>query len=90
VQGGFYLHRTGVHPLPLDSLFIDERAAYLVNPGSVGQPRDHDPRAAFAIYDSELRRVEFDRAEYDAALTSRKIFEAGLPEVLGLRLFRGA
>jgi predicted phosphodiesterase len=90
LQGGFYLHRRGVYPLTLDSLFIDETAAYLVNPGSVGQPRDHDPRAAFAIYDSELRRVDFDRAEYDATLTARKIFEAGLPEVLGLRLFRGA
>jgi diadenosine tetraphosphatase ApaH/serine/threonine PP2A family protein phosphatase len=69
---------------------VDETAAYLLNPGSVGQPRDHDPRAAFAIYDSELQRVDFDRAEYDPALTARKIVEAGLPEVLGLRLFRGA
>ena len=90
LQGGFYLHRTGVHSLAAESVFVDETAAYLLNPGSVGQPRDHDPRAAFAIYDSELQRVDFARAEYDPALTARKIVEAGLPEVLGLRLFRGA
>jgi predicted phosphodiesterase len=90
LQGGFYLHRTGVHSLTAGSVFVDETAAYLLNPGSVGQPRDHDPRAAFAIYDSETRRVDFDRAEYDPSETARKIVEAGLPEVLGLRLFRGA
>lgn len=90
LQGGFLIHRNGIRSLTTESLFIDETAGYLVNPGSVGQPRDHDPRAAFAIYDSESRRVEYHRAEYDAMLTARKIIDVGLPEVLGLRLFRGS
>jgi len=90
VQGGFMMHRNGVRPLAIDSLFVDETAAYLVNPGSVGQPRDHDPRAAFAIYDSAARRVEYHRVEYDMRLTASKIVDAGLPEMLGSRLFRGA
>ena len=50
---------------------------------------DRDPRAAYAIYDSERKRVDYYRSEYNIGLTAQKIFEAGLPEVLGLRLFRG-
>jgi predicted phosphodiesterase len=89
LQGGFLLHRNGVRSIADTSVFVDDTAAYLVNPGSVGQPRDRDPRAAFAIYDSERRRVDYHRSEYNIALTAQKIYEAGLPEVLGLRLFRG-
>jgi predicted phosphodiesterase len=89
LQGGFLLHRNGVRPVRDASVFIDDTSAYLLNPGSVGQPRDRDPRAAFAVYDAEHRRVDYHRTEYNIALTAQKIFEAGLPEVLGLRLFRG-
>jgi predicted phosphodiesterase len=90
LQGGFLIHRNGIRRIAEESLFVDETAAYFVNPGSVGQPRDHDPRAAFAIYDSETHRVDYHRVEYDVARTAAKIIEAGLPEVLGFRLFRGA
>lgn len=90
LQGGFVIHRAGVQTIAQESLFVDETETYLVNPGSVGQPRDHDPRAAYAIYDSERHRVDYHRAEYDVAMTAQKIFEVGLPEVLGMRLFRGA
>jgi predicted phosphodiesterase len=90
LQGGFWIHRNGVRPLqPGGSVTVEDTAAYLVNPGSVGQPRDHDPRAAYAIYDSESRRVDYYRVDYDIASTVRKILDAGLPEVLGLRLTRG-
>ena len=89
LQGGFLLHRMGVRSLNSASLFVDDTAAYLVNPGSVGQPRDGDPRAGYALYDSNTRTVQYHRTEYDIVLTARKIFEAGLPEVLGMRLFRG-
>jgi predicted phosphodiesterase len=89
LQGGFVLHRFGVQTIAQESLFVDETAAYLVNPGSVGQPRDHDPRAGYVIYDSERKLVDYHRAEYDVALTAQKIYEVGLPEVLGMRLFRG-
>ena len=62
---------------------------FLLNPGSVGQPRDGDPRAAFMLLDLEERRAEFHRVEYPIAETQREIAEAGLPSVLGRRLAHG-
>lgn len=71
----------------LDSIVhLDDGCAYLINPGSVGQPRNHDPRASFALYDTALSVVTFHKAEYDIALTSMKILEAGLPDRLADRL----
>ena len=63
-------------------------AAYLLNPGSVGQPRDGDPRAAFGIYESGERFL-FRRVPYDVASAQRRIAEAGLPQPLALRLALG-
>jgi len=65
---------------------IEEDARYLINPGSVGQPRDGDWRAAFAIFDSGERRVEFYRTSYDLPRTQAKMKAAGLPEPLITRL----
>jgi diadenosine tetraphosphatase ApaH/serine/threonine PP2A family protein phosphatase len=62
---------------------------YLVNPGSIGQPRDGDPRAAYAIADTTLRRVELFRLSYPVEETQDKILKAGLPEVLAQRLSVG-
>ena len=90
LQGGFLMHRQGVRPITAPTMFVDETAAYLVNPGSVGQPRDGDPRAGYALYNSSTRVVEYHRIDYDIQQTARKIFDAGLPELLGIRLFRGA
>jgi diadenosine tetraphosphatase ApaH/serine/threonine PP2A family protein phosphatase len=59
---------------------------YLVNPGSVGQPRDGDPRAAYAIVDTDTRRVEVVRLPYSLEHTQDKIVMAGLPDVLAQRL----
>jgi predicted phosphodiesterase len=59
---------------------------YLLNPGSVGQPRDGDPRAAYAIVDTQHRRVELYRLAYPVEDTQTKIIKAGLPEVLAQRL----
>jgi predicted phosphodiesterase len=61
----------------------------LVNPGSVGQPRDGDPRASFAIWDADRSRIEFYRAEYDIKLTQQKMREADLPNYLIERLAHG-
>ena len=61
---------------------------YFINPGSVGQPRDRDPRAACAIYDTE-GYVEFYRTKYDVESAMRKIMDAGLPEILARRLMIG-
>ena len=68
---------------------LREGSKYLINPGSVGQPRDGDPRAAYAIVDTKERRVELFRAPYAVDETQSKIVEAGLPEVLAQRLAVG-
>jgi diadenosine tetraphosphatase ApaH/serine/threonine PP2A family protein phosphatase len=62
---------------------------YLINIGSVGQPRNKDPRASFAIYDTEANTVTRLRIEYDVATAQKKIREAGLPDRLATRLERG-
>ena len=59
---------------------------YFINVGSVGQPRDGDPRAAYVLYDPKSRMVSFRRLEYDIAAAQEKIREAGLPERLAQRL----
>jgi predicted phosphodiesterase len=61
----------------------------LVNPGSVGQPRDGDPRAAFAIYDEEEREVVLRRVSYPIERAQEKILAAGLPRALAARLAVG-
>jgi predicted phosphodiesterase len=62
---------------------------YLVNPGSVGQPRDGDPRAAYAIVDTTLRIVELYRTRYAIEEAQTKVVKAGLPDVLAQRLAVG-
>jgi predicted phosphodiesterase len=61
----------------------------LINPGSVGQPRDGDPRASFAIWDSDRGRIEFYRVEYDIKTTQEKMRAADLPTYLIDRLGHG-
>lgn len=73
-------------PRANDVLTIDREERLIVNPGGVGQPRNGDPRAAFAIYDSNAKTVAFHRVDYDIALTQKKIRAAGLPRVLADRL----
>lgn len=68
---------------------LDPDGAWLINPGSVGQPRDGDGRAAFALYDSNAHEVLYRRVAYDHDATRRKIERAGLPDVLGSRLAGG-
>jgi diadenosine tetraphosphatase ApaH/serine/threonine PP2A family protein phosphatase len=62
---------------------------YLINPGSVGQPRDGDPRAAYAIVDTAVRIVELYRTQYDVQEAQNKVVRAGLPDVLAQRLAVG-
>ena len=61
----------------------------VVNPGSVGQPRDGDPRAAYAVVDLESGTVETRRVEYDIERVQEAVREAGLPERIASRLARG-
>jgi diadenosine tetraphosphatase ApaH/serine/threonine PP2A family protein phosphatase len=70
-------------------LVIAEGSRVLVNPGSVGQPRDRDPRASFAVFDSEASVVTFHRVPYDVAGAQAAIRAVGLPERLAQRLESG-
>jgi len=67
-------------------MWLDPDAAWLVNPGSVGQPRDEDWRAAYALFDSETRVLALCRARYDCGKTAKKIVAGGLPDLLASRL----
>jgi diadenosine tetraphosphatase ApaH/serine/threonine PP2A family protein phosphatase len=75
--------------IPEPGEWIPLPAAALVNPGSVGQPRDGNPQAAFAIVDLATPSVRFERVPYDVATTQAKIREAGLPELEAARLALG-
>lgn len=67
-------------------IVLDPKKRYLINPGSIGQPRDRNPHAAYAIFDAKDRIVLFDRVPYDVARAREKILRAGLPAMLGDRL----
>ena len=96
VQGGFRCHPNGVLRIPpvraeerewVLNLRDDETS--LINPGSVGQPRDGDWRAAYCLYSPEERTVTYRRAAYDLLSAQRKIYAAGLPHILAERLSVG-
>jgi predicted phosphodiesterase len=70
-------------------LRVEDDSAWLVNPGSTGQPRDGDPRAGYALIDSETNDILLRRVAYDSERTRRKIEAAGLPPILGGRLALG-
>ncbi len=67
---------------------LEAKTVHIVNPGSVGQPRDGDPRAAYALYDADNRLVRLRRVEYRSGQNTEKDQNCvGLPDALGLRLF---
>ena len=68
---------------------LREGERFLINPGSVGQPRDEDPRAAFLILDEARQEVSFHRVNYPIQKAQTRILEAGLPPLLAQRLQRG-
>ncbi len=102
LQGGFELLKHGARPLAFEDraeslscrwgegllkrLRLSPEQTLLINPGSVGQPRDGDWRAACAIYDIANAELEFYRIPYDLASAQRHIRLAGLPEPLAARL----
>ncbi len=75
-----------VRPL---NIFLAEGSKHLINPGSVGQPRDGDPRAGFALVDADRRQVLIYRTPYDIEQARTRIIEEGLPEILAQRLALG-
>jgi predicted phosphodiesterase len=96
-QGGFayqdsQLEVLQIRPRPSESfaaLRIDPLRRYLLNPGSIGQPRDADARAAFAIADLDHQTVEFWRVPYDIAAVQKRMHAAKLPEPLVQRIVVG-
>lgn len=96
LQGGWIWEREEVHPAPAPGpresqrvLAVNDEFYYLINPGSVGQPRDHDPRAAYAVWDSQRRLLTLRRVAYDVRAAQQKILAAGLPASLAIRLANG-
>jgi diadenosine tetraphosphatase ApaH/serine/threonine PP2A family protein phosphatase len=84
-----YMKNDRVQEVAAESLVIENGAKYFINVGSVGQPRDGDWRACYAIYDLDRQLISFRRVEYDIAETQRKIHAAGLPEMLAERIAEG-
>jgi diadenosine tetraphosphatase ApaH/serine/threonine PP2A family protein phosphatase len=70
-------------------LSLEEGVRYVVNPGSVGQPRDGDPRAAFGLYESDGPTLTLVRVPYAVDAAQRRIIAAGLPTTLANRLAVG-
>ncbi len=96
VQGGFIFRRNGtqqIPPVPEEAdqmeIHLEPDQFYLINPGSVGQPRDADPRVAYLFYVPEDRYVLYRRVAYDLAGAQAKILAAGLPDALARRLAIG-
>jgi len=68
---------------------LDRSQRYLINPGSIGQPRDRDPRASYMTYDSDRGVVRWYRVRYPVAAAQKRIHDAGLPPMLADRLAVG-
>lgn len=83
-----YDGQTLLRPQP-GPVAVDPARRILVNPGSVGQPRDGDSRAAFAVWERDAARMTFHRVAYDVEGARRDILEAGLPRLLADRLLQG-
>ena len=79
----------GIYRIDPQDIQLKPGRKYFINVGSVGQPRDGDPRASFAIFDSDERQVTLHRVEYDIAEAQRRILAAGLPQRLADRLAQG-
>lgn len=96
LQGGFFSKHGRIGSIPQvrradreSAIALEPDVAYMINPGAVGQPRDADPRAAYAIFDSDQRLATLRRIAYPIQKTAADIRKAGLPEVLAFRLFQG-
>jgi predicted phosphodiesterase len=99
VQGGFFLGDNAADAFRPEyrtlgqaesvELHLGSNTSYFINPGSVGQPRDGDWRAAFAMFDTEARKIHFHRTPYDLKAAQDRIFDAQLPARLATRLAAG-
>lgn len=88
-SGIFYLDGNKVGSTKKSAIKIEKGRRYIINAGSIGQPRDRDPRASYVVYDEDKDEVEIRRVAYDIEAAKRKILEAGLPGFLASRLSEG-
>lgn len=84
-----FVRDTRVHEVAPDLITLEAGKKYFFNAGSVGQPRDQDWRASYAIYTPAEQTIQWRRLSYDIETTQKKIIAAGLPERLALRLAEG-
>lgn len=89
IAGIFYSDKDRVLYTNGPKIKIDPKRKYVINAGSVGQPRDMDPRASYGIYDEEEAEVEIRRVRYNILEAQKKILDAGLPPYLASRLSEG-
>lgn len=88
----YLLRNEKIDAVPLSKntrIKLDSNTRYLINPGSIGQPRDKDPNPSFIIFDSTKRDIQFIRFSYNIKKAQKKIRDAGLPEILASRLESG-
>jgi predicted phosphodiesterase len=85
----FALRPGMVRELPPQTFDLEDGVKYIVSVGSVGQPRDYDNRASFTVFDSDHKRFEFHRVEYDIESAANRIFAGSLERNFGHRLFIG-
>lgn len=87
---GAYMEMNGkIYQFSQKEIILDDSANYIINVGSVGQPRDYDNRASYCVYYPTRGIVEFRRVKYDIKSARSAIIKAGLPESLGERLLTG-
>ncbi|MBL7072949.1 MAG: metallophosphoesterase family protein [Candidatus Omnitrophica bacterium] len=87
---GAYMEMDGkIYQFSKKEIILDDDANYIINVGSVGQPRDYDNRASYCVYYPTEGIVEFRRVKYDIKSAKSAITKAGLPESLGERLLTG-
>jgi predicted phosphodiesterase len=88
-----FLYVSLTHParwvIPQPGELLIPKSRVIINPGSVGQPRDHDPRASYGIFDDENQTWLAQRVEYDIESVQKRIYAAALPERHALRLTEG-
>lgn len=85
----FALTPSSVEELPAVDFALEPNRKYIVSVGSVGQPRDYDNRASYTVYDTESKRFEFKRIEYDIESAAEKVLKAKLERNFAHRLYIG-
>lgn len=89
LAGAFCQDKGEIQYLRKNKIKIAKNKKYIINVGSIGQPRDGDPRSSLCIYDTEKQLIEFIRIDYNIKKAANKITKNGLPEFLAQRLYVG-